>query len=96
MAEETLNDLKAEIAALLEKLKYERDELKLQIHLAKANAHDEWERMEGKWDTFHDKAAAVGETAADASKDVAAATRILGGELKKGYERIREAIAAGS
>ena len=87
-------DLKAGLVKLLQDLKHERDELNVQMHLAKAEARDEWRRMEEKWKHFHGKATAVGEVAADSSKDVEAATRILGEELKKGYVRIRKAIAA--
>lgn len=85
---------RAEISALFDKMKTERDEINLQLHLGKAEARDEWENMEEKWEQFRAKAEVVGDIAADASKDVGAATRILGEELKNGYARIREAIAA--
>jgi hypothetical protein len=93
MATDTTREFKAEVSDLLETLKRERDEIRVQLHLAQAEARDEWERMEKKWENFHGKAAAVGEVAAGASKDVGAAARVLGEELKKGYARIRKAIA---
>ena len=93
MSDDTIEHVKEECSELLGKLKQERDELKLQIHLAKAEAHDEWEHLEDKWKQFQNKAAIVGDAASAVSKDVGAATRILGHEIKRGYQQIREAIA---
>ena len=93
MSTDTIENFKEECSELLHKLKQERDELNLQMHLAKADAHDEWERLEKKWNHFQGKAATVGDAAAEASKEVGAATRILAEELKHGYQHIREAIA---
>ena len=93
MSDDTITNIKAECSELLHKLEQERDELKLQMHLAKAEALDEWERMEKKWHHFQGKAAAMGDAAAESSKDVGAAVGILGEELKHGYQHIREAIA---
>ena len=92
MSDDTIDRVKEECSELLGKLKQERDELNLQMHLAKAEAHDEWERLEVKWKHFQSKAASVGDVAAETSKDVGAATRILADELKRGYQHIREAI----
>ncbi len=96
MSKETVENLKHEIAELVQKLKTERDELRVQMHLAKAEAQEEFAELEKKWDQFHTRASAVGDVAAGASKDVGAATRSLGEELKRGYKRVRDAIRAAS
>ncbi len=93
MTADRVRSIKVEISEALDKLKYERDELELQMHLAKAEARDEWERLEKKWNHFQSKAASVSDAASEASKDVATATHVLADELKHGYQRIREAIA---
>ena len=92
MSDDPTKLLKKDLIALYEKLKLERDELKLHLHLAKADARDEWHHLEEKWENFHERASGVGEAASEVSKDVGAATGILGEEIKKGYERIRRAI----
>ncbi|MCK5412530.1 MAG: hypothetical protein V3W35_06400 [Gemmatimonadota bacterium] len=77
---------------LVEKLERQRDELKLRAHLAKAEARDEWEELETKWDRLRSRLKAAGEEADVASEDVRAAASILADELKKGYERIRQRL----
>ena len=83
---------KDEIQQALEKLKTQRDELRVQMHLAKAEAKDVWENMEQKWNEFEPKAKQVGNAAAEASKDVLEAARQLGKEIKEGYEHIRKSL----
>lgn len=87
--------VKSEINGLIQKLKTERDELNLQLHLAKAEVLEEWELMEHKWHQFQSKAAQVGDATLGASKEVNEAAHLLGSEVKAGYQRIREAIKRG-
>jgi len=96
MSEDRIEALKKEIAELFQSLKTERDELRVRIHLAQADAQDEWAKLEKSWGDFEEKAAVVTEVAADASKEVGTAARLLGDELKKGYGRVRDAIASQS
>jgi hypothetical protein len=77
----------SELDNLVSNLKQIRDELKLQIHLAKKDAQDEWEDLEDKMEDLVEKAG-LGET----GEGVKGAVEELGEELKLGYERIREAI----
>ena len=93
MSDDPTKLLKKDVIALYKMLKLERDELKLQLHLAKAEARDEWHHLEQKWETLHERASLVGEAASETSKEVGAATSMLAEELKRGYERLREAIA---
>ena len=48
---ETLRHLKAEMHERLTQLKTERDELRVRIHLAKAEVLQEWEKAEATWPT---------------------------------------------
>ena len=77
---------------LAKRLERQRDELRVQAHLAKAEARDEWEELEEKWEQLKGKLRNVGEQADEASDDVKAAASLLIDELKKGYERIRERL----
>ena len=92
MSNDTITNLKTEIAELVEKLRHERDELNLQLHLAKAEAREEWWYLEKKWEHFQENSAIVGDAALEASQEIGAATHKLGEELKNGYQHIREAI----
>lgn len=83
---------KSEVDRLADDLKQIRDELRVQIHLAAADVRDEWEQLEKKWDGFRGRVDAIGRVAEDAAGDVGEALEQLGGELKKGYERIRNIL----
>jgi uncharacterized protein YjbJ (UPF0337 family) len=77
---------------LAQRLERQRDELRVQAHLAKAEAREEWEELEEKWEQLKGKLRTAGEEADDASDDVKAAASLLMDELKKGYDRIRSRL----
>lgn len=83
---------KEEMRQMWEDLKTRRDELRVQAHLAKAEAKDLWDDLENKWKEFEPRARQVADATADASKDVADATRKLGKEILAGYERIKKSF----
>jgi len=75
------------------RLKQERDELALKMHLGKKEAADEWEKLEGKW---HEVTAKTGPAVKDATDEttvgVGLALELAAEELKKGYEKIRKLL----
>lgn len=78
-----------EMKKLEEMILQQRDELRLKLHLAKADARDEWEALEKKWEEAQGKFAQVQKSADASMGDIEAAARLLGEEILKGYERIR-------
>jgi DNA repair exonuclease SbcCD ATPase subunit len=85
-------EVEQKLAALKEDPRQARDELRVQMHLAKADARDEWESLESKWGEFQQNLDKVEDAAEDAAEDVGKALSVLGEELKSGYERIRKAL----
>ncbi len=81
--------VRAELENILERLATQRDELILKAHLAKLEAQAEWAELEAKLAELRAKAAQAAEVAEDAAEDVAAAARLLGEEIARGYERLR-------
>ena len=77
---------------MVSSLKKMRDELKVQIHLGKAEAKDEWEKLEAKWQELKAQGKTVAEAMDESAKDVASALELVGGELKAGYERIKKLL----
>jgi vacuolar-type H+-ATPase subunit D/Vma8 len=79
---------------LVEELKQKRDELRVQINLASREAKDEWEELETKMDEFATKAKQFTDDAKvkETTEGVGEALGLLGGEIKKGYERLWTAI----
>ncbi len=78
-----------ELQKLLEDLKTQRDELRVRLHLAKAEAKDEWERLEHTWEHVRGRMEVVGHEAGKTAKDVGAALRLAAEELRNGYQRVR-------
>ena len=82
-------EMREELKKLEDSLLQQRDELRVKLHLAKADARDEWEALEGKWAEAQTKFAQVRQSAGESMEEIEAAARLLGDEVLKGYERIR-------
>jgi hypothetical protein len=78
-----------EIKTMRDTLCQQRDEIRLQIHLAKLEALEEWEIAEQKFDDFERKINEFATNANDVSKDVLASAKHLGEEIRHAYDRIR-------
>jgi seryl-tRNA synthetase len=77
---------------IIEKLRQERDELRLQMRLGKAEFKDEWEELEHKWEKLEARMSGAAEEAKEASKEVGAAFGVLADELGEAYRRIRHRL----
>jgi hypothetical protein len=85
-------NVQEELGKFRDGLIQQRDELAVQLGLAKLEAKEEWERAEAKLEEFQNKlGAAVGE-AKDASDDVWIRVKMLGEEIKSAYERIKNRL----
>ena len=69
-----------------------RDELRLQIHLAKAEVRSKWEELEHKWVLLQSRLSGLKLASRESKKEIAGAVRDLIQELSEGYLRIREAL----
>ena len=83
-------DAREQIEKLMATLATQRDELMLKAHLAKADARDELEAMEAKWESLKGKAEQARGVAESSGKEILAASELLAEELQKGYERLRK------
>ena len=79
------DDLEKNWDEFVQGVKTQRDELKLQMHLMKADMKDEWDELEHKWHKVEPRL----EESAD---DIGAATRKLAHEIADAYRRIKDAI----
>ena len=84
----TMDDLKK----MVDGLKQQRDEINLQLHLAKAEVREEWDKLEPKWEDVKGKMDAVSEVAGQTTESVTAAAGLLADEIKEGYERIKKSL----
>ena len=84
--------IKTEFDNLLEKLKSERDEIKLKLHLASLDAKEEFEEADKHWDTLKNKAAEIADDSKETSEEFIAKAKIVGEELKDAYSRISKRL----
>jgi len=78
---------------VLAKLRQERDELSLKMHLGKKEAAAEWEKLEATWHEIKARSMPPATEAPDeTSVGVGLALDLAADELKKGYEKIRKLL----
>ena len=85
-------DINDEIAKLRDGLLQQRDELLVQLNLAKLESKDEWEAIESKLEQWQLNAKGALEEAKDASEDIHASLSLLGDEIKAAYDRIKSRL----
>jgi DNA repair ATPase RecN len=87
-----MENLRDQMTKALEQLKQQRDELQVRLHLGKADAKDEWTRLENQWKEIQPRLEAAREEVGKTAESVGAALSLAIDELKKGYERLRSRL----
>lgn len=87
-----MDNFETHIKELINKLKQERDELKVKMHLAKLDLGDEVDQINGKIAALEVKAKELGSVGADASKDIMAAAKLLGEEIRDGFRKVAKRL----
>jgi hypothetical protein len=79
---------------VIQDLERQRDELKVRLHLARAEARDEWDRLklDEKIATLRQRADAAGVEARGAMKDIGSAAEKLADEVREGLDRVRKTL----
>lgn len=85
-------NIQEELERFRDGLIQQRDELLVQLNLAKLDAREEWEKVEAKLEDLRGKLDSVAAEARDASDDVWKSARDLGDEIKTAYDRIRSKL----
>jgi hypothetical protein len=83
-----LDDLKEHLEDMIRELKQERDKLRVKAGLAKLELREDWNVLEKKLVRLEARAKELGSATADASKDVGAAAKLLGEEIRKGLKSV--------
>ena len=85
-------NVQEEFGKLMEKLKTERDEIHVKLHLASMDAKEEFAEAEKKWEQVKLKMAEIADEAVDTSEEYVAKAKIVGEELKDSYSRIKNRL----
>ena len=87
-----IEQMKDRSEKMLKELKMERDDLKVQLHLLSMDVTEEWNELESKYEKFKAKSSEVADVAGDSAGDVLEALKLVGDELREGYNRIRRSM----
>jgi len=90
---EAAGDRKNRWRKILQDLEGERDELRVRLHLAKAEAKDELAKLDERIAELKTRANAAREEAGDALDDIEGAAKVLWGEIRDGFDRVRKSLA---
>jgi len=77
---------------MLRRLEQERDELRVRLHLGKAEAKEEWDKLDARISELRGRLDRAGSEAGEAVDDIASAAKLLGEEIRSGFDRIRRAL----
>lgn len=80
------------LTELISSLKQQRDELALQIHLGKAEAREEWDRVQAKLDQLTADAEPLKEAVEESAENVLESLKLVAGEIKNSFDRIRKSL----
>jgi vacuolar-type H+-ATPase subunit H len=76
----------------IDELRRIRDEISLKIHLARADARDEWERAEDKWNRLQGHLKVLRDETAESMDGISEAAKTLAAEIGSAYSRIRKLL----
>ncbi len=82
-------EAKDRLQQLLTDLQAQRDELRVQAHLGKAEAKEQWAALEAKLDELRAKAEAAKGPAGEVLDDVSKKAIELGEEIRHGFTRLK-------
>ncbi len=77
---------------LVSELATQRDELRVQLHLFKAETKDEWHDVEEKWHHLNVKIGRASQSAKKSAGEIGAAADQLAEEIGSAYKRMKRAL----
>ncbi|QDV23632.1 hypothetical protein Q31a_19350 [Aureliella helgolandensis] len=80
------------VAELIRGLKHERDELKLQVHLASMEARDQLNELDDKLDQLDSRYQPLRTAVETSADDVWESMKLVGYEIRDGLKRVRETL----
>lgn len=87
-----MSENKSSLDNLKTSIEQMRDEIKLKAHLGQAEAKEELEQLEKKWNTFLAQYKPFTDEAGKTAENAGAALSLAAEELKAGYKRLRKLL----
>lgn len=80
------------LADMIGKLKKERDELRLQLHLGKKEIQEKWQQLSDQLAVLNDRYEPAKKAAKDSAEDIWQALKRVGEEIRDGFVDVRKAL----
>lgn len=87
-----MSDFEDRLERFVDKLRQERDDLRVRAHLLRAELRDEWEDVEHKWHELEPRLERLRDASRESSGEIGAAIEQLGEEIGHAYRRLRKAL----
>ncbi|MBL8849014.1 MAG: hypothetical protein JNG89_04995 [Planctomycetaceae bacterium] len=87
-----MTETRDRIHELINSLKQQRDELAVRMHLAGAEAKQEWSRLDDKVNQLSHRFDPLKQAVGESTDDVWISLKLLGEELQHGFQRIRKSL----
>jgi len=76
----------------LDELKATRDDLRVRLHLGRAEVREQWDKLEKRWEHAQARLKVLREEARDSAEDVGEAARLLVHEIREGLDHLRRLV----
>jgi len=85
-------DNKTMVGELISDLKRQRDQIRVQIHLGSEELKDEWDKLDDKLAQLNHRFDPLKDAVEDSAEDVWESLKLVAGEVKDGFSRIRKSL----
>lgn len=86
------DEKKTIVAGLISDLKRQGDQLRVQVHLGSQELKDEWEKLDDKLSQLNHRFDPLKAAIEDTGEEVWESLKLLGDEIKEGFNRIRKSL----
>lgn len=86
-------DASGGVDKLIHELRQERDELKVQMHLASMELKEEWGSLTDRLDALNHRYEPLKEAVEETADDVWESMKFVGCEIREGFKRIRKSLS---
>ena len=80
------------IEELISDLKQQRDEIRVKLHLGGQELKDEWEKLDDQLNQFNHRFDPLRDAVGETAEDVWDSFRLVGGQIKERFNRIRNSL----
>lgn len=85
-------EVKDSMAHWISKLKQQRDELALQIHLAEMDARDEFDKAKDRLTELSAKYEPLKDAMSESAEGIWQSLKLVAGEIKESFDRVKKSL----